>query len=51
MAGIAAALGKSVLEFLDPRRKRSDHLLLVGKLSKQVLDENDYGIGALFVDS
>jgi hypothetical protein len=56
LARVAAVFGDPIFEFLDPRRKRSDRLLLgsqllllVGELGEQALDEFDYGIGALFV--
>jgi len=57
LARVAAVFGQPVFEFVEPRRKRSDHLLLgsqllllVGKLREQKLDEFDHGIRALLID-
>ena len=56
LARVAAVFGQTVFEFLDPRRKRDNHLLLasqllllIGELREQTLDEFDDGIGTLLV--
>src|SRR5215213_5750329 len=49
LTGVAAVFGQPVFEFVEPRRERGDHLLLLIKPGRKVLDEIYHGIDAPLV--